>query len=88
MLDAINSLSKTLPLYKLIQDNNYQYIDNWNMNSEDFKSGSHMVKHWMTPRPEDQSWPPFKFKILGGYRDCLSRQVAEAIKIQNIDSMR
>ena len=81
MLDAINSLSKTLPLYKLIQDNNYQYLDKW-------KSGSHMVKHWMTLRPEDQSWPPFKFKILGGYRDCLSRQVAEAIKIQNIDSMR
>ena len=27
--------------------------------------------------------PPLQFKIIGSYRDCLSRQVSEALKLQN-----
>ena len=37
----------------------------------------------MTSHPEDDSCPPFKIKIIGAYRDCLTRQVSEALKIHN-----
>jgi hypothetical protein len=42
-----------------------------------------MVKHWMTCHQELQQAPDFSFKILGSFKDCLSRQVTEAIKINN-----
>ena len=51
--------------------------------AEEFNKGSHMVKHWITTHPDEDSCPPFKFKVLGSYRDCLSRQVSEALRIQN-----
>ena len=51
------------------------------VDAEDFKPGSHMVKHWMTTHPEDDSCPQFNFRIIGTYKDCLSRQVTEALKI-------
>jgi hypothetical protein len=51
--------------------------------AEDFGAGSHMVKHWMSSHSDENSCPPFQFKIIGSYRDCLSRQVSEALKIQN-----
>jgi hypothetical protein len=50
---------------------------------EAFKPGSHMVKHWMTSHAEDPECPAFRFFILGTFSDCLSRQVAEALRIQN-----
>ena len=40
-----------------------------------------MVKHWMTSHPEFGERPLFKFAVIGRYKDCLSRQVAEAIRI-------
>ena len=30
---------------------------------------------------KDDSRPPFSFKVLDSFKDCLSRQVAEAIRI-------
>ena len=42
-----------------------------------------MVKHWMTKHGDDSYCPAFRFSLLGSYTDCLSRQVAEALRIQN-----
>ena len=42
-----------------------------------------MIKHWMNDHSELKERPFFKFSILGRYKDCLSRQVAEAIRILN-----
>ena len=47
----------------------------------EFGPGSHMVKHWMSDHPDSKNCPEFSFSILGVYQDCLSRQVAEALKI-------
>ena len=49
--------------------------------ADNFDPGSHMVKHWMTSHAELKQRPTFRFKIIKRFRDCLSRQVAEAIKI-------
>ena len=49
--------------------------------SRAFSNTSHMVKHWMLDHPEKDSCPVFRFRILCQYKDCLSRQVGEAIKI-------
>ena len=46
-----------------------------------FSPKSHMVKHWMNTHPEMNTLPPFKIKIIKQYRDCLSRQLGEAIAI-------
>jgi hypothetical protein len=48
---------------------------------ESFSHKSHIVKHWVLQHPELETAPSFKFKILEQYKDCLSRQVGEAIKI-------
>ena len=40
-----------------------------------------MVKHWMNEHPEMDRRPSFSFRIMARFRDCLSRQVAEAINI-------
>ena len=50
---------------------------------DEFNPSSHMVKHWMALHSEDIECPSFRFSILGLFPDCLSRQVAEALKIQN-----
>ena len=50
-------------------------------NAEDFSKGSHIVKHWMSEHPDSSKCPVFSFRIIGRYRDCLSRQVAEALRI-------
>ena len=39
------------------------------------------MKHWMQQHAEDDVMPHFTFTILQSFRDCLSRQVAEAIRI-------
>ena len=44
---------------------------------------SHIVKHWFLSHPEDKEPPGFKFRVVGQYKDCLSRQVKEAVRIQN-----
>ena len=49
--------------------------------AKDFDSGSHIVKHWMNEHPDTEECPVFSFSILNRFKDCLSRQVAEAITI-------
>ena len=45
--------------------------------------GSHMVKHWFLDHPEEGSLPNFQFRVIGKYKDCLTRQIKEAIRVQN-----
>ena len=45
--------------------------------------GSHMVKHWFLDHPGEGSLPTFKFRVLGKYKDCLTRQLKEAVRVQN-----
>ena len=44
---------------------------------------SHMTKHWFLDHHEDQDPPQFRFRIIGSYKDCMFRQVKEAVRIQN-----
>ena len=55
-------------------------IEHFN-DAEAFSKRSHMVKHWMTSHMELDTIPPFQIKVVKQYRDCLSRQVGEAIAI-------
>ena len=49
--------------------------------AQSFKEGSHIVKHWISSHEEEKEQPDFIFRKLTSYKDCLSRQVAEAILI-------
>ena len=49
--------------------------------ANDFGEGSHMVKHWLTAHEDDETCPEFKFRIVANFKDCLSRQVTEAVMI-------
>ena len=49
--------------------------------AEKFHPKSHIIKHWMTEHREVKQRPPFAFSIVQKYKDCLSRQIGEAIKI-------
>ena len=51
--------------------------------AEGFDAASHMVKHWMVDHPDQKELPLFKFKVVKKFKDCLSRQVAEALRIMN-----
>ena len=42
---------------------------------------SHIRKHWRECHPEMLEMPTFKFKIVKSFRDSLSRQVAESVRI-------
>ena len=44
-----------------------------------FDKGSHMVKHWIEKHPEMNELPPFTITILRSFKDCLTRQVSEAV---------
>ena len=46
-----------------------------------FDSGSHILKHWMEAHPTLRIMPKFNFRIRSSYKDCLSRQLAEAVAI-------
>ena len=49
----------------------------------DFNPKSHIVKHWMLSHPEMNSPPKMSFKATSMYRDCLSRQIGEALRIHH-----
>ena len=40
-----------------------------------------MIKHWFLKHPEKQELPKFTFKVIGKYKDCLTRQIKEAVII-------
>ena len=44
---------------------------------------SHIVKHWFTTHHALDEAPSFKFKILGRYNDCMTRQLKEAVILMN-----
>ena len=44
---------------------------------------SHQVKHWFLDHPEELDPPKFRVRVIGSYKDAMSRQVKEAIRIQN-----
>ena len=44
---------------------------------------SHMTKHWFLDHPNEVKRPRFKFRVVGQYRDCLTRQVKEAVRLSN-----
>ena len=46
-----------------------------------FSSKSHIVKHWMSVHPELYIPPDMAFKITAMFKVCLSRQGAEALRI-------
>ena len=48
-----------------------------------FSVKSHIVKHWMSSHPTLPTPPEMEFSILGRFKDCLSRQISEAIRINN-----
>ena len=47
--------------------------------AKNFDKGSHMVKHWIEKHPEMNTLPPFTITILRSFKDCLTRQVSEAV---------
>ena len=42
---------------------------------------SHMIKHWVEHHPEEKNVPKFTFKVVASFRDALTRQVSEAVRI-------
>ena len=44
-----------------------------------FREGSNIVKHWMESHPSLDRFPPFRYRIKRTFKDCLSRQVNEAV---------
>ena len=46
-----------------------------------FKEDSHMVKHWQEHHRNQEELPKFHFKVIGSFKDALTRQVSEAVLI-------
>ena len=46
-----------------------------------FSAKSHIIKHWMTSHPSLPNPPEMGFKVTGRFKDCLTRQVSEALRI-------
>ena len=42
---------------------------------------SHIVKHWMSSHPDIPSPPKMTFTVLAMFKDALSRQISEALRI-------
>ena len=43
---------------------------------------SHQIKHWLTEHQELLAPPKFHFKVIQTFQDPLSRQLAEAVRIE------
>ena len=43
----------------------------------------HIIKHWFLDHPSEVRAPTFHFKIIGKYKDCLTRKLKEAVRLQN-----
>ena len=48
-----------------------------------FSVKSHIVKHWMKTHPSLPNPPKMEFKVTGKFKDCLTRQISEAVRIGN-----
>ena len=60
--------------------------EHWN-NLLTLSTDSFMLTHWMRKHGLQMRPPDYKFKVLGCYRDSLSRQVAEAVYIEDRGNM-
>ena len=49
---------------------------------EGMKEDSHMLKHWLTEHQQLLEPPKFKFRIIRSFQDPLTRQLAEAVRIE------
>ena len=49
--------------------------------AEAFSAKSHIVKHWMNSHASLSSPPEMAFSISARFKDCLSKQIGEAFKI-------
>ena len=45
------------------------------------KEDSHMIKHWLSSHQELSSPPKFRVEVVGSYQDAMTRQIAEAVRI-------
>ena len=54
--------------------------EHWNDAVKDAPD-SHMRKHWVECHPDMKEIPKFRFKIVKSFKDSLSRQVAESVRI-------
>ena len=43
---------------------------------------SHQIKHWQLDHPDLEEPPKFNIKIISTFKDPLTRQVAESIRIE------
>jgi hypothetical protein len=59
----------------------YERVKEHLKNAKDLEKDSHIVKHWFLEHPQLQTQPQFKFKIIGKFKDCLSRQISEAVRL-------
>ena len=59
----------------------YERVKEHLSNAKDLQKDSHIVKHWFLDHPQLQTQPRFKFKIIGRFKDCLSRQISEAVRL-------
>ena len=48
-----------------------------------FSVKSHIVKHWMSSHPTLPTPPEMEFSVIERFRDCLTRQISEALRINN-----
>ena len=55
--------------------------------AEKFSKTSFIIDHWMEQHHLDTSPPKFKFTVLSGHRDPLSRQLKEAVMIGNAGNL-
>ena len=46
------------------------------------KEDSHMVKHWLTSHSDLQEPPMFRFRVIRSFKDAMTRQISEAVRIE------
>ena len=46
------------------------------------KEDSHMIKHWVNDHADMPEPPKFQFKVVSSFKDALTRQVSEAVRIE------
>ena len=44
---------------------------------------SHMIKQWALDHSDLKTPPKFRFEIIGSFRDAVTRQVTEAVRIEH-----
>ena len=49
--------------------------------AEGHKLDSHMYKHWKTIHPEMKDPPVFRMKVVASFKDALTRQVSDSVRI-------